>query len=198
MNANRQLTIDRIIALHLRIECPPTKCLDPSRRQFTMLTRFQYHNGNLGMFRNQQASLHPIIDLLSVERRGNRGPGRRSCHRTQLLILIEWKSMDMDFRQFKHVFVVIALMRGFVADCGIKQSRPRQDNSKEQSINWSHKFSFYAINNRMLKRAIPFHPPPRAKTGITPKGRRLPLKTSKILHQMPNRVIQQGRREPAD
>lgn len=106
--------------------------------------------------------------------------------------------MDMNLRQLQHIFFVITLMRGFVAGCSIERNRPRQDNGKEQSINRSHTFLFYAINNRMLKRAIPSHPPPGAKTRVTPEGHRLPLKTPKILHQMPNRVIQQGRREPAD
>ncbi len=60
----------------------------------------------------------------------------------------------------------------------------------------------------MLKRATPSHPPIPARPlrrlseasqdAYDSKDYRLPLKTPKILHQMPNRVIQQGRREPAD
>lgn len=158
MDSDGQLAIDWIITPHLRIECPPSERLDPSRRQFTMLTRFQYHNGNLGMFGNQQTSLHPIINLLSVERGGNGGPRGRLGYRTQLLILIQRQTVNMDFWQLQDIFLMIALMRGFVADHSVKHGRPRQENSKEQSINRSHKFSFYAINNRMLKPAIPSHP----------------------------------------
>lgn len=81
MNADRQLTIDWIITLHLRVKCPPTECLDSSSRQLAMLARFQHHNGDLGMLRDQQASLHPIIELLSIERSGNSGPGSGLGHR---------------------------------------------------------------------------------------------------------------------
>lgn len=67
--------------------------------------------------------------------------------------------MNMDLRQLQHIFFVITLMRGLVTNHSVKHGRPRQNNSKEQTINGSHKFSFYAIKNRMLKRAMPSHPP---------------------------------------
>lgn len=67
MNADRQLAIDRIIALHLGIECPPSEGLDPSRREFTMLAWLKHNDSDLRMLGNQQACLHPIIDLLPIQ-----------------------------------------------------------------------------------------------------------------------------------
>jgi hypothetical protein len=153
MNADRQLTIDRIVALHLRVECPPSERPDSSRRQLAMFTRFQHHHGDLGMLGDQQASLHPIIDFLSIQRGGNARPWRKLGHRAQLLILIEGEAMHMHFRQFKDIFLMIALMRGLITDHRVEYSRPHQGNSKDYSINTSHRLAFYAITARMLKRA---------------------------------------------
>lgn len=72
----------------------------------------------------------------------------------------------------------------------------------------------------MLKRATPFHPPTPARQdarfserpqvpapiatprqeaqNVRQRGRIPPHKVSKILHRMPNKIIQQGRREPGD
>ena len=107
--------------------------------------------------------------------------------------------MNMHFREFENILLVIAFVRGFITNRRIEHRRPQQDESKEYSTNISHRLPFYALTDRMLKRAtILSHPPQRAKTRMTPKGRRLSLRTSKILHQITNRVIQQGRRKPAD
>ena len=74
--------------------------------------------------------------------------------------------MDMNFRQFKHVLMVIALVSSLIANYGIDHSQPRQDGSKYYCKNKSHNpYVSYAISDRMLKLVmILTRPPQRAKT----------------------------------
>lgn len=104
----------------------------------------------------------------------------------------------MHLWKFKNILLVIAFVRGLIADHSIEHSRPQQDESEEYSTNISHRLPFYVISDRMLKRAtILTRPPQRAKTRCsTDQAAGSLIKIPKNPHQMPNRVIQQGRREP--
>lgn len=175
VDADGEFAGDRVVAVELGGEGPLVQGNDAGDRQLTVFCRFQDHHRHLRVLRHEQARLHPVVDRLAVQRRGNRGPGRGFRHRSQLLVLVQRQTVDVDLRQFDDVRIerMVRLMRRFIADRSPSRDREHQaESTKDCATAGKNHHSIHPIYNAFT---IVF-----------------------LYHQMPNKVIHQGRRELGD
>src|SRR5262249_23020422 len=75
----------------------------------------QDHYRHFRLLGDQHAHFHPVVEFFTVQSRRNDGPRRDFRDRPELLIFVEWQTMDMDLWQLQHIFLVICFMRGLIA-----------------------------------------------------------------------------------
>ena len=66
MDANGQFPIDRLIAFHLGIEGPFIQRSHAGDGEFPMLGRLQDDHRHLGIFGDQHARFHPVVEFFAV------------------------------------------------------------------------------------------------------------------------------------
>jgi len=173
VDTHSQLPINRLITFHLGIESPLVQGSHPGDSQFTMFGRLKDHHCHLRIFGNQHAGFHPVVKFFAVQGRWHGRPGSSFGYRSKLLVLVERQTMNMDLGQLQHIFMMVVRMRGLVTGHRMNGNRRTAQNAPDEQ---RHK----TIQSHHRKSLV--H---SSLTGI-------------LYHQMPNKVIQQGRRKPGD
>jgi hypothetical protein len=141
MDAHGELPVNWLIAFQLRIEGPFIQRGHAGDGEFTMLARLQNDDRHFGIFRNHHAGFHPVVEFLAVQRGGDARPRSRFGDRPELLVLVQWQPVNMDFRKLQHIFLVVCLMRGLIAGHGMSRSWPSQNYYKRYREYWPHHMS---------------------------------------------------------